>query len=631
MKSHASDLLELANSIYVDAVAKCTDVPLDLRDLETLRSRTKHEGISFLTITLPTFGKEFDISLAEGEIDPTFFRSFRKRGRVPAFLRGFLGHVFDEVGRIASEPSLECIEAVRQITYCFKKLKVSCAPKRVRQALAKFADTESVFQQPLDQDDVQVYLDVSRILWGDVIGGDIQLSALTPKHGPGATAERYTSNGKYRMAVWHDRLEPYFPVLDNAFVNAEGRHHDYRGFKGLTVVREDQEQPVRVIPVPKTLKTPRIIAIEPCCQQYAQQAIARVLVQRLERHPLTSGHVNFRDQEVNRRLALSSSMDRKFATLDLSSASDLVPYEFAIRMFDSCPDLKDAISACRSTRAQLPDGQVIDLRKFASMGSALCFPVEAMYFYTICVVASIKEQGLPITYESIKKVGRRIYVYGDDLIIPTNESDTTARTLHKYYCKVNVRKSFSKGYFRESCGMDAYCGEEVTPTYIRELRPRSRRDASAIVSWVAAANSLYKRGYWATSSAMFDKVERLTGSLPIVGSECAGLGKISFQRVVSIERWNNRHQVAEVKTWCPSPVYRKDPLVGNPALLKCLLKLHEPEMDVWHDRWHQMPFPNLPPRSGPPGPEPIGVDEKHLERSARHGAVALKRRWTRPY
>ena len=98
MKSHVSELLELATIIYIDGVAKCTDVSLDIRDLDTLRSRTEHEGLSFLTITLPDFGKDFDRSLSEGQIEPTFFRSFRKNGGIPAFLQGILVHVFERDG-----------------------------------------------------------------------------------------------------------------------------------------------------------------------------------------------------------------------------------------------------------------------------------------------------------------------------------------------------------------------------------------------------------------------------------------------------------------------------------------------------------------------------------------------------
>lgn len=59
MKSNESDFLELALCIYLDACAKCA-VNSDYRDLRYIRSRVKDEGVSFLTITLPTFSKDFE-------------------------------------------------------------------------------------------------------------------------------------------------------------------------------------------------------------------------------------------------------------------------------------------------------------------------------------------------------------------------------------------------------------------------------------------------------------------------------------------------------------------------------------------------------------------------------------------
>lgn len=605
MKSHVSDLLELATCVLYDAVAKCTNVPLDLRDLETIRSRGEHEGVSFYTITLPTFGKDFDMALSVGVIDSTHFRAFRKRGKAPVFLQGFFSQVFTREGRIYDKPDVAAIEGIRQISYAFKKMQLACTPERVKRALKEFATNEHVFKVPVSPGDLEKFHQVSRILWNDIFGNQIYvLPDVIPKHGPGATAERLSGNTKYRLSRWHDRLEPYFPLLDTAFVNSEARFCNE--FQIVTIVDEADEQPVRVIPVPKTLKTPRIIAIEPVCMQYTQQALSKWLIELLERHPLTRGHVNFRDQSVNRALAISASKDGSHATIDLSSASDLVPYELAISMFDSVPDIRDAISSCRSMRAQLPSGDIISLRKFASMGSALCFPVEAMYFYTICVAAMLEKHNLPCTFLGIRKAREDVYVYGDDIIIPTDAFDVVTDYLHKYYCKVSIRKSFASGKFRESCGMDAFDGEEVTPTYIRQERPRNKQDTNALISWVATSNLFYRRGYWTTSNYLLTKVESILGKLPIVGEKCAGLGKHSFQRNVSIERWNRSYQIPEVRTWVATPVYRNDKLSGMPALLKCLLSLESSE-------------------------ESGERDVKHLERSALHGAVALKRRWTRPY
>jgi len=476
----------------------------------------------------------------------------------------------------------------------------------VSKAYAGYVNDERDLEEALVPEDVDHFLDVSRHMWSWLSAERYRSTFdFIPKHGPGATAEKISGNAKFRFRSWHDRLEQYFPLDAYALANVNAL--DSEVFKRMSIVTEDQELPVRVITVPKTLKAPRIIAIEPVCMQYAQQAVSRTLIQGIERNRLTAGHVNFTDQTVNRRLALISSGDSSMATLDLSSASDRVPLSLAIRMFDMAPELQGAILACRSTRAQLPSGEIIHLKKFASMGSALCFPIESMYFYTICVAARLRKHALPVTSRNVYKMSRDVYVYGDDILVPTNDAAAVAGHLQKYYCKVNMSKSFWTGKFRESCGMDAFRGDEVTPTYLREMPPRNRRDASALISWVKTANLLFKSGYWLTSSFLLKESEQLLGKLPVVGEKCAGLGKVSFMRGYSIERWNNQYQTPEVRTWVACPVYRTDKLAGYPALLKCLLQL---ETRVGSES---------------------SSDVEHLSKTARHGAVTLKRRWIQPY
>lgn len=607
MKSHVSDLLELAAHILNDAAAKCTVTPLVSRDLMTFRSRVEHEGLSFLTITLPSLGTDLERALNRGWIAPLDFRSFKKFRKAPAFLRGFFEQVFDESGRIHNEPCISAIEGIRQLAYTFKKLEVDCDPVRVRNTLQNFITSEqSVREYRCSLGSRASFNSVATVLWGNMFGNNgslLPISGCIPKHGPGATAEKLSGNAKFRLVRWHERLEPYFPILDYAFANANSRFSS--GFEKVTIVPEDEEQPVRVIPVPKTLKGPRIIAIEPVCMQYTQQALSKVLVQTLETYYITSGHINFTDQEVNRKLAIQASKDGKFATLDLSSASDLVPYELAISMFDTHPDLQGAVSACRSTSAQMPDGTILPLQKFASMGSALCFPIEAMYFYTICVVALLESRNLPVSLSTINLVGKDVYVYGDDIIVPADEADTVVETLQKYCCKVNTTKSHWTGLFRESCGMDAYAGYEVTPTYLRRLLPVNRQSAPELVSTVATANQFYRKGYWATSNYLKSVVEKIIGKLPIISDTCAGLGWVSYQNRLSYQRWGKRFHRPEVRTWCATPVYMSDMLDGHAALAKCLVREEASKS---------------PPR-----------DAKHLVRSARHGAVALKRRWIPPY
>jgi hypothetical protein len=516
------------------------------------------------------------------------------------------GRIFDEsttsnsvAGGDASSTIIAC---VRQICLAYKKIKVDCTPKRVQQALSAFTEIEQSFKTfQLSAEDLGDFCRVSFVLWNDLVGS-VELSECIPKHGPGATAEGVSGNQKFQWQLWHDRLESYFPLIDSGF--PLGIPEEDEELEKVTIVRRESEQPVRVVTVPKTLKSPRVIAIEPCCMQFVQQGIRDVLYDRLEHYWLTRGHINFRDQTVNQQLAIESSRSGRLATIDLSEASDRVPRFLAMEMFRYNSDLFEAIDACRSTRAELPDGTVIGpLEKFASMGSALCFPVEAMYFYTICVVASLRVADLPVTPANIFEVSRDLYVYGDDILVPATNANFVLDYLRKYNCKVNADKTFVSGSFRESCGTDAYNGAEVTPTYLRTLCPENKLQADRLVSWVKTANLFYKKGYWQTAQFMFDKCEQILGVLPYVSETSPALGRISFSGARSISRWNDALHHFEIRGWVPSPVVRTDHLSGYGALFKS--------------------FSHLSRREG----ESQVVDPLHLERSARHGAVTLKRRW----
>jgi hypothetical protein len=600
------------HTLYLDCCAKCVVDVFDARDLITIQSRLEHEGLSFLTITMPSFCSDFERCLELGYADSTLFRCFRKSGPIPSFLKGMVSRVFDtKSGRIIDAETLHhsndviasVIECVRQICLAFKKLAIPCSPERVDTAIKNFISIEKSFEMlSLSGDEQSFFNDVSSVLWTNIVGA-IRLSDCNPKHGPGATADKRTGNQKFVWSVWHERLEPFFPFLDSGLpVSA----YDSDEFKNVKFCPPEEELPVKVTPVPKTLKGPRIIAIEPCCMQYAQQGLARVLMDTLERSVLTSGHINFADQTVNQALAISASKTGQWATIDLSDASDRVPRDLALCMFNSNPDFRDAVDSCRSTSAQTRFG-VIPLKKFASMGSALCFPVESMYFYTICVGALLEFRNLPITYTNARIVGADVYVYGDDIIVPSDAATVVLAHLQKYHCKVNTSKTFYTGKFRESCGVDAYAGEQVTPVYIRRTRPKNKQQVQEIISSVATANLLYKKGYWSTANLLFSYVEKILGPLPYVDERSPALGRVTFRGATTIGRWNSRYFRFEFKAWVPSSVHRVDELTGYSALHKSLHKLNG-LIDLEAKR-----------------------DELHLERSALYGAVALKRRWVSSY
>jgi hypothetical protein len=636
MKSH-DELSSLGECILLDALALGVTNQVDLdRDLATMRSRIKNEGLSFITITLPNFMQGIERSLEEGMVTHRNFHGWKFSKCLPAFLRGFTSLIFDvATGHVLPDPDVLSIKCLRQFCLMFKKIEFPCTPKRVMRAVKGYKDVEQLLSSGHVPDTVATFIEISHLIWGNMFE-DFNSFDTIPKHGPGSTEERIMYNQKYVHRIWHERLQPFFPLDSFAMVNINQVDDPIYGLDSVRMVPIGEERPVRVITVPKTQKAPRIIAIEPVCMQYAQQALARYIISKLENSGLTRGHINFRDQSVNQNLAIDSSVSRDFASLDMSEASDRVPLSLVKLMLSGCPLLKDALLACRSLEARTPDGETIRLMKFASMGSAVCFPIEAMYFFTVVLTSLVVEHQLPVTLRNLKALSRKVYVYGDDIFVPTGVVTAVTETLADYYCKVNSHKSFWNSNFRESCGMDAFRGQSITPVYIRRVLPSNRADTSRILSSIATCNQFYLNGYWRTASFMKDHIEAVVGKLPIVEETCAGVGWLSYQkcefrnRFYRKRRTNRELQRSEIRTLVPSVRTKPDEIDSWPALMKCLLRSSGGEQSESY--LTVTPKVSLTGRQLPLDDSCLEIRRaNHLMRSPRPGNVALNRRWTTEY
>jgi len=300
--------------------------------------------------------------------------------------------------------------------------------------------------------------------------------------------------------------------------------------------------------------------------QYAQQSLLSIYVNALESMPLTKGHVNFRNQHINASHALRGSKDGKSATLDLSEASDRVYAEHVFRMLKSVPNLRDATFACRSTRSTCPDGVTIHLNKFASMGSALCFPIESMMFYSIILTTWFQMARLRPSIRHLASAKSGVYVYGDDLIIPVDMVPCVIANLEAFGLKVSTAKSFWTGKFRESCGTDAYDGVDVTPVYVRRMLPTDARDVRSIVSSVSLANQLLRAGFTRAAWSVRNTLDLIV-KIPDVSDNPSCVGYIGFNRP-TIHRWNKTLHRPEVKGYVVVPRKLSDPIDGHAALMK---------------------------------------------------------------
>lgn len=576
-----------------------------LRDEQTLSERVKQEGLSFLTITLPRFGKDFLRSLDQGEVDRSLFIGFQWKGGLPRFLGGFLGLVFDrDTGVLLDEPSVEAVRAVIQITLVSEKINLEATPKRQRKAFRDYIKCEQdvrEFERAVSLEDLQAFGRVSDVLWRDLfqeIDEYIYFGKILPRHGPGATADRLKGNLKFVQREWPARLEEVFPAREMLIPN------DVSFFRELDLVHilePGAERPVRVIAVPKTQKTPRIIAIEPTAMQYVQQGILERFVEVIERNDTLRNLIGFMDQGPNQDLAHEGSLSGKLATLDLSEASDRVSILHVATMLRNHRNLARGVAACRSTKAEVPGHGVITISKFASMGSALCFPFESMVFMTCIFLGISRELNTPVTRKLIKSMIGQVRTYGDDIIVPVRFVHSVVETLELFGFKVNSNKSFWTGKFRESCGKWYFMGEEVTPIRLREFLPAQRTAVPAVVSTVSLRNQLYKAGYWQTVKFLDGLLEGLI-PFPAVMDTSAALGRSSFLGYQT-EKWDSSLQRPLVKAMVVKSVLPVSKLDGSAALLKFFLKRGE------------QPF----------------ADVRHLERAGRPRSVDIKARWTCPF
>jgi hypothetical protein len=582
-----------------------------IRDSKRVADRVESEGLSFLTITLPAFGKDFEKSLDQLQVAPNAFAGFSRRQGLPLFLGGFLELIFNRVdGVLLDEPSIDAIFAVRQLCCLFSKVELPVSDRRKAQAMRQYVQCELDVQladERISNDLLISFQRMSTTLWAraaSVVDENVFYGRLVPKHGPGSTADRLLGNQKYRMHTWTQRLEECFP--SGEYLLANWRHHSL--LDHVELQDPGAEQPVKVISVPKTMKTPRIIAMEPAHMQYMQQAIMESLVTELERRRLNdlspnwiSQMIGFEHQEPNRLMARKASSDGSLATLDLSEASDRVSFLHVKNLLHRFPHLAEAVDATRSRTADVDGHGVIPLAKYASMGSGLCFPIEAMVFLTIVFVAIERDLNRQIRWSDLRHFCGKVRVYGDDIIVPVEYTHTVIETLEAFGLKVNSNKSFWTGKFRELCGGDYYDGTDVTPVKFRRKFPASRRNAQEIISLIASRNQFYELGLWQFARFLDTEIRKLI-PFPIVEEDSPIHGRRSYLPYQGTRNCPELHRplVKGVVTRSALPINSID---GHPALLKNFLKR---------------------------GDLPI-ADRKHLERSGRPDSVNIKVRWATPY
>lgn len=344
------------------------------------------------------------------------------------------------------------------------------------QALEGYLETEKLLET-VNYDEISETLDGLAQIIVDWFG-DFHIESLRPSHGPGSVAEGSLTLTQKFGEMRTDKIlrillsQPSEPLMYQEFFP------DPPG-EGLQRIS-------KTIFVPKTATKLRTISMEPATLQYIQQGVMYELYQYIERHPVLGVHVRLRDQTQNQIWALIGSRDRSYGTIDLSHASDSVSWDLVRRVFRRVPRLYRWLLGTRSRQTLLPDGTLLRLKKFAPMGSALCFPIECIIFSAVVEYASRKAARL-----SRSGFDPFWTVYGDDIVVSSHIYEDVVDILTSLGFVVNKTKSYNRGCYRESCGKEYYAGVDVTPLYYSTPYYKKRMSPGALGSWLSSANNAY--------------------------------------------------------------------------------------------------------------------------------------------
>lgn len=170
--------------------------------------------------------------------------------------------------------------------------------------------------------------------------------------------------------------------------------------------------------------------------------------------------------------ALQSSVDDRYATTDQSSSSDhwaryIVERALALTDFSWQYMIKTNLDTEIRVPSFMTDEEKIEfnvftslidsneympLKKAATMGNGLIFPLQTLLYYAACRV-----------FCSSGYIG----VYGDDIVVEKKYARIVIAFLTILGHKINISKTYIDGPFKESCGVDAFNG-----MLIRKFKPK---------------------------------------------------------------------------------------------------------------------------------------------------------------
>lgn len=390
--------------------------------------------------------------------------------------------------------------------------------------LNKFIGPDIVFDDPADARIMDFIKRVKRLI--KMVLGSVPSQGFSPRFGSGAVFESPSYAAKGTLTVSHKLTYTVaytrcaeaifkFHYQDTSWDRASKYPDGYYRYEPFAYTRGNRWESVS-----KTSLTDRPIGVEPGGNVWCQLGVGGYIRRRLR---LTWGLLleEGLSEKLHARLAWIGAKFGTYATIDLSSASDtiarlLVKLLLPAEWYDLLASLRspltrvkgfsegDETSTDEDGMKPIRDGWYL-LEKFSSMGNGFTFELETLIFAAIAKVAC-GEDDWDVT------------VYGDDIIVPTQHSQSVISALKWFGFTPNKRKTFTSGVFRESCGSD-YFGTKAVRPYTLEIIPYEPQH------WISVANGLRRAsrnldlpggGLGCFSSAWFYAVDRLpTAPVPI--------------------------------------------------------------------------------------------------------------------
>lgn len=442
--------------------ALCDDLHIDSSDRQYLLRRINSEGLGFVTSTLPAFSKcvlhAIEIGNFYEAIRSHNFTSIARKGRSLRYFRSLLDKLFDsETGNLLEKPCPLALRTLRILCEYTYKLSLPFSEHQLASFQDQFVKEDlnvGATVDPTFLDDVRKNVEKEYLKFLTIDPHSV-LVKYPPRPGPGSY-----SGSAARWYEWknHPCPERYRNFIVGPLKKALRRFginsslHQPNKVKGV-----DYSE---LLFVPKDSRGPRVIVREPKDNLLFQLSFQDWFTDYIQR--ATAGRIQFVSQVKNRELAHRGSLDGSIATIDLKNASDAVSWSVTSQVFRNFPTVSFFLKRFRTPLVRLPDGQLHLLRKLSGMGSGFTFPIMAFLCHASICTAIMKVHGT-----SFAQASRQVYVFGDDICVPTKYVRTAIEGLTKLGFTPNLSKSYAAGPFRESCGGDYLHGYDVAPIRLK--------------------------------------------------------------------------------------------------------------------------------------------------------------------